>query len=744
MTSDSAMFDGRRRYHPTSILSPIPYPLSDPSTTATLAASLLRTSPSLGGGGDGNSYPHQADMADELLAYNHAHVVPLTAASSASQHAHSLRGVSSTSSLSSLGSRSSQPLVPAAVVPRPSDVDYELFDIFQMASSFEGAGGTTQLFQHSIPLNTDPLASSQPLSPASHSSMPLLSPPHPPRSTPSSTASQHLQDAMLRQLAGSDGRAAFLSLSPLPPSGSPLTPPPVVPLQSPMAMQDETSNNKRELRQHRRDTSRIQPAGPIALSPPLESSRSSASSTPTSAAPLQPPYAPSHSPPASSASSPVSPYSLLPPALLQHVLTQQQSSRPSLAAAAAVAASQSFPRYPLPTSPSGVPLAPHSHSTMQEYEDDEESDDDEIDETELPRASKRTHLASPSSHASSLPHRSPTTRTAAAPDEKQPEPQSERPSSSSPLTVNTSHKDLAPDQPSTSSPTASAATLTSRLSRKAELARASRKRKKMYVADLEEKVSKLAATVEELQKRLKKNAGGLSKEERVRREQQSAIKERLTQLIAQAEVAQAAADGAAPVAAATASTPATTSAASPSATAAEEQSAPAASSPSPSELLVAAPATAHRASPELQELVTRFVYNSRERQGHVDYYFDRVSASLQPGLQVRFAMWGLTQPDAFYGAPGLWQSLMEGEIGLDTQQMEWILSKRTAIHAERKNLQTCELMLRETRNAISMHLHSLHGHMDDLLSVMTPLQLAKFYLWVENNAWCMQMLARWS
>ena len=72
--------------------------------------------------------------------------------------------------------------------------------------------------------------------------------------------------------------------------------------------------------------------------------------------------------------------------------------------------------------------------------------------------------------------------------------------------------------------------------------------------------------------------------------------------------------------------------------------------------------------------------------------------------------------------------------------MDWLLAKREAMHAERKNLQTCELMLRETRNAISLHLHSLHGHMDDLLSCMTPLQLAKFYLWVDNNHWTLSML----
>lgn len=72
--------------------------------------------------------------------------------------------------------------------------------------------------------------------------------------------------------------------------------------------------------------------------------------------------------------------------------------------------------------------------------------------------------------------------------------------------------------------------------------------------------------------------------------------------------------------------------------------------------------------------------------------------------------------------------------------VQCILAKRRAIHNERKNLHACESMLQQTRDAINKHLRSLHQHMDDIQAVMSPVQLAKFYLWVENNEWCMQML----
>jgi ABC-type transporter Mla MlaB component len=71
---------------------------------------------------------------------------------------------------------------------------------------------------------------------------------------------------------------------------------------------------------------------------------------------------------------------------------------------------------------------------------------------------------------------------------------------------------------------------------------------------------------------------------------------------------------------------------------------------------------------------------------------------------------------------------MSKEIGLTPPQLASILSKRPAIHQERKNMATCELMIKELRAAAGQHLRSLHQTMDEIQTVMTPTQLAKFYL----------------
>lgn len=148
--------------------------------------------------------------------------------------------------------------------------------------------------------------------------------------------------------------------------------------------------------------------------------------------------------------------------------------------------------------------------------------------------------------------------------------------------------------------------LTKRLARKAELARASRRRKKMYVQDLEAKVRQLGAKVEDLQAKASasKAAGGvpsgpsvaeLAGEESKRREQQHAIRQTLATLLSKPDASKTASD-------------------------------------------------LH----QISQLMRQFVENSRERQAQMESHFDHVIEAITPGLQAKFAMWGLDQNDEFY------------------------------------------------------------------------------------------------
>lgn len=243
-----------------------------------------------------------------------------------------------------------------------------------------------------------------------------------------------------------------------------------------------------------------------------------------------------------------------------------------------------------------------------------------------------------------------------------------------------------------------------RLARKAELARASRLRKKMYVQDLEKKVQLLGAQIEELQnKQAAKRRPGSSLEEREHKASQNGIKMRLAELVRK-------------------------------------------------------PLTIDDVR-TVEVLVQQFVENSRTRQSKVEHFLDCVSdcicesapplsscffltlnsAATAPGLQVKFALWGLDQNDDFYEKPGLWSSLLSTEIGLSMEQMQRLKERRNSIHAQRQSLATAELRLQQLRRHITSHVSSLNREIDELQSILTPVQLAKFYVWVEENEWCMQV-----
>jgi len=230
-----------------------------------------------------------------------------------------------------------------------------------------------------------------------------------------------------------------------------------------------------------------------------------------------------------------------------------------------------------------------------------------------------------------------------------------------------------------------------RLARKAELARASRRRKKLYIQDLENKVKTLGKKVEELQQREAKAQARhipvhVTQEEKKRKERQQSIRKKLDELVQRKTH--------------------------------DKQS-----------------------IEQIGNLIKRFALNSRERQSAADFYLDRVQECLVPGLQVKFALWGLNQSDEFYSQPGgLWQSLMAKEVGLSVEQMDFLKSKRLNMRQERQALHECERLVTQLRSKINQHLQSLNYQMDEVQKSMAPLQLAKFHMWVEHNEWCMQML----
>ena len=281
-----------------------------------------------------------------------------------------------------------------------------------------------------------------------------------------------------------------------------------------------------------------------------------------------------------------------------------------------------------------------------------------------------------------------------------------------------------------------------RLARKAEAARASRRRKKAYVVGLEEKVAKLTGKLDALrndQLSALKPVDRMSAVEAVHKEEQSAIKQRLVAVLK--ELRDEPVTGAGSAAMSVSDSVASTSAGSSSDSAAPSN----VTSPTLSSRSDGSPTSGGGAEAplsrfdELKSLVDSFVSNSHKRQASVDLYFTQLERTLIPSTAVKFALWGLSQPDDFYLNDGLWQGVMGREVGLSATQMAEMNDCRGEVSDAVGELHDIVQRLAALRSEMKSHLDERHKALEDVIGVLSPQQLAAFCLWVEQNPMCMQV-----
>mmetsp|Transcript_11350 Transcript_11350/g.27929 ORF Transcript_11350/g.27929 Transcript_11350/m.27929 type:complete len:597 (-) Transcript_11350:335-2125(-) len=143
---------------------------------------------------------------------------------------------------------------------------------------------------------------------------------------------------------------------------------------------------------------------------------------------------------------------------------------------------------------------------------------------------------------------------------------------------------------------------------------------------------------------------------------------------------------------------------------------------------------------DLKKLVNLFVTNSRQQKDLYWRHIENCLKSVTPGAQAKFALWGLDQDDEFYEKPGLWKTLMSDEVGLDESQMKKLLRSREQVRESKAELLGLQHRLVLLKNDISEHLGKRYRLLDRLLETLKPIQIARFFLWVSKNSTCMQML----
>ena len=237
-----------------------------------------------------------------------------------------------------------------------------------------------------------------------------------------------------------------------------------------------------------------------------------------------------------------------------------------------------------------------------------------------------------------------------------------------------------------------------RISRKAELARESRKRKKQYVRELEERVVMLEAKLKELQSNQERAVLLGGKHTSVSCEQSKRYKELVSAL--ETELSR------------------------------------------------------QTKTPDMiKSVVEQLCCEEVDQCLNSNYFLERCEdslgrlleillrlISLAPTLHEKFTLWGLDQRDEFYEDLGLWKSLLKDELGLTEEQTGELQRFRPAAKRLRESLAVGEGMLRDLRYKSQAHIDAMKKESDRILAILSPEQMAKFFVWVEKNDWCMEML----
>mmetsp|Transcript_3344 Transcript_3344/g.8011 ORF Transcript_3344/g.8011 Transcript_3344/m.8011 type:complete len:322 (+) Transcript_3344:145-1110(+) len=142
------------------------------------------------------------------------------------------------------------------------------------------------------------------------------------------------------------------------------------------------------------------------------------------------------------------------------------------------------------------------------------------------------------------------------------------------------------------------------------------------------------------------------------------------------------------------------------------------------------------------DLVEQFVTNRQRRQETIDAHLEEVEDMLEQGDPIKFAFWTLDQDSSFYknsgDAPRMLDELGHA-IGLTKDQAVKLNAHRAAIRQNRETLSRCLEHLRHAREEIEKHVTDSSAITEELRKVLEPVQVAKFFVWVEQNQGKLQM-----
>jgi hypothetical protein len=220
-----------------------------------------------------------------------------------------------------------------------------------------------------------------------------------------------------------------------------------------------------------------------------------------------------------------------------------------------------------------------------------------------------------------------------------------------------------------------------RLARKAEAARQSRRRKKAHMQSLEEKFARLSARLIELE-----SAAESSQSKKIESElnEQEKIKQKLESILLSPDVFERIDD--------------------------------------------------------VRELVQLYISSDRYKENEIELLLKKIQNSLKRSSQFKKHELITTIPDDFFNYPDLIREVLKTEGTVTEDQMNEMKNLKQQACTYISSAQNLIARIEKLKGEISSHLARRQEHAEEIMKLLTPLQVGKLCMWVNNNPLCMQML----
>lgn len=126
---------------------------------------------------------------------------------------------------------------------------------------------------------------------------------------------------------------------------------------------------------------------------------------------------------------------------------------------------------------------------------------------------------------------------------------------------------------------------------------------------------------------------------------------------------------------------------------------------------------------------------------------NQLKSLLIPNQVSKMTLWSLQQDDDFYDEKnnqktfggGIWNMLCTN-LELTAEQKRGLIDMRYGIRKQRRNVAECLRIMNELDTRVTRNFDHMSSQMETIMELITPVQQAKFLMWIAKNQACMHML----